>query len=103
MGTRDGEGQSGALSSITARGRSLPRFPHSRKHVRSRDYLSLLEERHRGVTDPSAAELVRCIRRYVDEHLDPLASPPAMPADPEIRAEDLKPFLGHVSPYGPQR
>jgi hypothetical protein len=40
-------------------------------------------------------------RRYVDERLDPLASPPVMPAEPEVRPDDLKPFLSGLSPYGP--
>lgn len=66
-----------------------------------RDYLSLLEERHGN--HPEAAEWIAWIRRYVDERLDPLASPPAMPAEPEIKPDDPKPFLGEVSPYGPPR
>jgi hypothetical protein len=35
------------------------------------------------------------------ERLDPLSTPPRMPDIPEPRADDLKPFLGHWSPYGP--
>ncbi|MEU5676991.1 hypothetical protein [Streptomyces rochei] len=35
------------------------------------------------------------------ERLDPLNTPPRMPDIPEPRADDLKPFLGHWSPYGP--
>lgn len=35
------------------------------------------------------------------ERLDPLNTPPRMPNIPEPRADDLKPFLGHWSPYGP--
>jgi hypothetical protein len=68
---------------------------------RIREYLSLLEERHG--TNPESAEWIAWIRRYVDERLDPLATPPTMPAEPEISADDLKPFLGGISPYGPTR
>jgi hypothetical protein len=67
---------------------------------RIRVYVSLLEERHG--TNPDSAEWIAWIRRYVDEEVDPLTSPPAMPAEPEISAADLKPFLGRISPYGPQ-
>lgn len=35
------------------------------------------------------------------ERLDPLKSPPRLPDIPEPRADDLRPFLGHWSPYGP--
>ncbi|MFJ1648336.1 hypothetical protein [Streptomyces sp. NPDC088258] len=35
------------------------------------------------------------------EHLNPLNTPPRLPDIPEPRADDLRPFLGHWSPYGP--
>ncbi|WP_229860815.1 hypothetical protein [Streptomyces litmocidini] len=35
------------------------------------------------------------------ERLDPLNTPPRLPHIPEPRADDLRPFLGHWSPYGP--
>ncbi|WP_244375531.1 hypothetical protein [Streptomyces ficellus] len=35
------------------------------------------------------------------ERLDPLSTPPRLPDVPEPRADDLRPFLGHWSPYGP--
>lgn len=35
------------------------------------------------------------------ERLDPLETPPQLPDIPEPRADDLKPFLGRLSPYGP--
>lgn len=35
------------------------------------------------------------------ERLDPLNTPPRLPDIPEPRADDLRPFLGHWSPYGP--
>ncbi|MFB9524080.1 hypothetical protein [Streptomyces cremeus] len=34
-------------------------------------------------------------------NLDPLNTPPRLPDVPEPRPDDLKPFLGHWSPYGP--
>ncbi|MFI6107153.1 hypothetical protein [Streptomyces sp. NPDC051310] len=35
------------------------------------------------------------------QRLDPLNTPPRLPDIPEPRPDDLKPFLGHWSPYGP--
>ncbi|SED95274.1 hypothetical protein SAMN05216533_1012 [Streptomyces sp. Ag109_O5-10] len=35
------------------------------------------------------------------ERLDPLNTPPRLPDIPKPQADDLKPFLGHWSPYGP--
>ncbi|MET7504593.1 hypothetical protein [Streptomyces microflavus] len=35
------------------------------------------------------------------ELLDPLNTPARLPDIPEPRADDLRPFLGHWSPYGP--
>ncbi|MFB7209936.1 hypothetical protein [Streptomyces sp. NPDC056255] len=35
------------------------------------------------------------------ERLDPLNTPPRLPDIPEPRGDDLRPFLGHWSPYGP--
>lgn len=63
-----------------------------------RDYLRAVEERH-GQTSESA-EWIAWIRRYVDERLDPLASPPTMPLKAEVKIDDLKPFLARNSPYG---
>ncbi|MGW1816636.1 hypothetical protein ACWCQM_24085 [Streptomyces sp. NPDC002125] len=34
------------------------------------------------------------------EHLAPLNTPPLLPDNPEPRADDLRPFLEHWSPYG---
>jgi hypothetical protein len=64
-----------------------------------RTYLDALEDRYSEARE--SAEWIVWARRYVDEHLDPLASPPLMPAEPDIRPDDLKPFLGGLSPYGP--
>jgi hypothetical protein len=42
-------------------------------------------------------------RSYADE-IDPLKSAPTAPMDPEnISGEELKPFMGGWSPYGPDR
>lgn len=38
---------------------------------------------------------------FTVERLDPLHTPPRLPDIPNPRADDLKPFLGHWSPYGP--
>lgn len=35
------------------------------------------------------------------ERLDPFHTPPRLPDIPEPRADDLRPFLGHWSPYSP--
>ncbi|WP_328505981.1 hypothetical protein [Streptomyces sp. NBC_00391] len=35
------------------------------------------------------------------ERLDPLNTQPRLPDIPEPRADDLRPFLGYWSPYGP--
>lgn len=67
---------------------------------RLRAYLEALEQRHGR--DPQTAEWIEWIRMYVDEHVDPLASAPSLSPDPEPQPEDLKPFLGGLSPYGPQ-
>lgn len=64
-----------------------------------RTYLDALEATYGDARE--SAEWIAWIRRYIDEHLDPLASPPVMPAEPEVRPDDLKPFLGGLSPYGP--
>ncbi|HXJ49308.1 MAG TPA: hypothetical protein VNF91_09095 [Candidatus Acidoferrum sp.] len=56
-----------------------------------RDYLALLEERY-GDREESV-EWIDWIHRYVDQHVDPLASPPRMPPEPEVSPHDLRPFL----------
>ena len=69
--------------------------------LRIRSYLAALEERYGD--HPDSAEWIAWIRNHVDKSLDPLGSPPAMPVEPEIKPEDLKPFLGRLSPYGVDR
>jgi hypothetical protein len=64
-------------------------------------YLAELEGAHGA--SPVSSEWIDWIREFI-ARIDPLASPPTMPAEPEIGPEDLKPFLpAGVSPYGPQR
>ncbi|MET8401638.1 hypothetical protein [Streptomyces sp900116325] len=36
------------------------------------------------------------------QHLTEVASAPKLPTPPEPSSDDLKPFLGHWSPYGPR-
>jgi hypothetical protein len=64
-----------------------------------RAYLAALEEAHGD--DPEAAEWIKWVRSYI-ERLDPLNRSQRLPTPEEISAEDLKPFLGGVSPYGPR-
>ena len=64
-----------------------------------RMYLDALEEKYGEA--PESAEWIAWARRYVDRCLDPLASAPAIPAEPEVKADDLKPFLRGLSPHGP--
>jgi hypothetical protein len=62
-------------------------------------YLGELEAAH-GAT-PDSLEWIEWIREFI-ARIDPLTSPPTMPAEPEIAAEDLKPFLPRgVSPAAP--
>jgi hypothetical protein len=66
-----------------------------------RSYLDALEARYSD--SPDSAEWIAWIRTFLDERVDPLASPPTMPEKPEISPDDLKPFLDGLSPYGPSR
>jgi hypothetical protein len=66
-----------------------------------RTYLAEVEAAHGAC--PESSEWIGWIREFI-ERVDPLASPPTMPTEPEIAQEDLKPFLpAGVSPYGPWR
>jgi len=65
-----------------------------------RSYLAALEEQR--ADDPDASEWMAWIREYIDR-IDPLQSALAMPESPEPSPEDLKPFLGGLSPYGPRQ
>jgi hypothetical protein len=64
-------------------------------------YLAELQVAHGH--DPQAAEWIEWVRAFITS-IDPLSTPPAMPEEPEITHEALKPFLPKgVSPYGPER
>ena len=65
-----------------------------------RAYCNAVEGRHREalLTEPEAARWVDFAREYADR----LQRLPRMPADPELGPEDLKPYLGGWSPYGPE-
>lgn len=52
--------------------------------------------------EAAAREWLNWARRY-RRQIDPLNHPLAMPADPKPSAENLKPYLGGWSFYGPQR
>jgi hypothetical protein len=66
-----------------------------------RAYCDAVEQRHRIAVaeDPESQRWIEFARNYADR----LQAQPRMPADPELRHEDLKPFLGGWSPYGPER
>lgn len=65
-----------------------------------RSFLEALEAKYGD--NPDSADWIAWIKGYLDERLDPLASPPTMPARPDATPDDLKPFLsGGLSPYGP--
>jgi hypothetical protein len=64
-----------------------------------RAYCDAVEARHdQAATQPDTAAWLQLAR----EHADRLQRLPTMPADPEISKEDLKPYLGRWSPYGPR-
>lgn len=65
-----------------------------------RTYLAALGVTYGETEEPS--EWIEWVSAYI-ERLDPLRSPPVMPDTSELSAEDLKPFLGGLSPYGPSR
>jgi hypothetical protein len=64
-----------------------------------RSYLAALEDQHGN--DAGATEWITWIREYL-ERLDPLHAAPAVPEPCEPSPDDLKPFLGGLSPYGPR-
>jgi hypothetical protein len=64
-------------------------------------YLVELQAAHSDTVE--STEWIEWVRDYIT-HVDPLQSPPSMPAEPEISREDLKPFLpSGMNPYGPER
>jgi len=64
-------------------------------------YCEATEARFPLDQNPETAEWIRWARSYI-ERVDPLGKAPQMPPDPErITGEDLRPYLGRWSPYGP--
>jgi hypothetical protein len=68
---------------------------------RTRAYCNAVEQRHGEeiASDPEAARWLQFAR----QHADRAQRLPRMPDDPELRFDDLKPFLGGWSPHGPYR
>lgn len=76
-----------------------------RRHQDALDFLAVLRQ-HVERLDPGDREAAKEWLTWCEERtteLDPLRCPVAMPADPEITAEALKPFMGGLSPHGPDR
>lgn len=66
-----------------------------------RAYCRAVEDRYDATTlaeNPSASSWLALARAQADR----LQRLPTMPEDPKIRPEDLKPYLGGLSPYGPE-
>jgi hypothetical protein len=65
----------------------------------TRAYCDAVVARHDDAieADPAAVRWIAFARAYADK----LQALPRMPEDPELRHEDLKPYLGGWSPYGP--
>ncbi|CAI7978113.1 conserved hypothetical protein [Frankia sp. Hr75.2] len=69
-----------------------------------REYIVAMEERIASM-DGAEAETAAEWLSWATEHvarIDPLGTRLAMPVDPEPKADELKPFLGRWSPYGPE-
>jgi hypothetical protein len=56
----------------------------------------------RHPTDPAAGAWIDWARNYADR-VDSLTTAPQTPEIDQIRPDELIPFLGHWSPYGPDR
>lgn len=77
-----------------------------RKARNLREYCAALEDLlcdgDLTVDDPAGSRAwLAWIRDYIAK-IDPLRKPPSMPREPQIRDEDLKPFLKGWSPHGPE-
>lgn len=75
-----------------------------RRAVQVREFCDAAEVKFGSMSDQPAETFVDWLswaREYADG-LDPLREPPKIPDDPEyISPDDLRPFLGGLSPYGP--
>lgn len=77
-----------------------------RRVTKLREYCEALEQRIAGADAsdkrlPGAEEWLMWVRGYL-EVSDPLKELPVMPEAPDPELQDLKPFLGKWSPYGPE-
>ncbi|WP_152991214.1 hypothetical protein [Frankia sp. R43] len=71
-----------------------------------REYIAAMTERIASIVDGAEAEAAAERLAWATEHVarvDPLDNKLAMPATRDPKADDLKPFLGRWSPYGPER
>jgi len=68
-----------------------------------RDHCDRLETtaHERGILE-GELDWIAWARQYADR-IDPFQSPRLLPADPEVGPDELKPYLGGLSPYGPDR
>lgn len=87
------------------RGRALEQDAATwRRAVQVREFCDAAEVKFGSMSDQLAeafSDWLSWAREYADG-LDPLREPPKIPDDPEyINPDDLRPFLGGLSPYGP--
>lgn len=66
-----------------------------------RAYCDAVEARHRDTIAEDEDEDAGAWLGLARQHADRLQALPRMPADPEPTPEQLKPYLGKWSPYGP--
>jgi hypothetical protein len=70
------------------------------------DYLDAVRETINSIADPDDAVAAKEWHRWAEEWVasaDPLAQPLAVPAVPEPKPDELKPFLKGWNPCGPER
>lgn len=87
------------------RGRALEQDAATwRRAVQLREFCDAAEAKFgsgRDQLDEGFSDWLSWVREYADG-LDPLREPPTIPDDPDyINPDDLRPFLGGLSPYGP--
>ena len=69
-------------------------------------YLAAMRMKVKTLDDESQKESAQAWLTWAEEYrkkIDPLSVPPTMPKTPEPRSDDLEPFLGGWSAYGPRR
>jgi hypothetical protein len=97
-------GSSDGTRASAGRRRHRPKVLHAQVEARRtahaiRDYCRALEESHGE--DLAVVALIEWIREHAQRVDD--SGPPAIPGPLEASSEQLKPFLGGFSPYGPSR